>query len=637
MCTVEGSAGAYTLTALADGPCILVASQAGDAAYSAASDVTKTVTVLAKLVQTIMFDQPANMLVPDPSVPLSAKSDSELPVIITSNSTDVCDVSNVAGTYFVQPISAGTCTLVTSQAGDVFYAPAAPVTRSFDVRLATLTLTFDQPIDMPSYGPSPQHLQAQVNLDLPVQLLLASSSVTNCTLIGQPGNYWVVALHAGTCELTASATAPSGYATINSITRSFTVFPFGAPTVVDASVTTVATAPVTLSPEYSSTAPIDWTQTCLGYELLCASEVTVDGQGTWKINKSNSSVTFTALPGFIGTTTPVYYQLTDTKARSGRGSMSVTVTMPATPTISISAVRTPAQTPVVLHPTITGTALQAQPVLYPAYSPPRGAAQSWTVPNVGTYQVQANRDVLFTPAQGFYGRTPSVFLRITDSYAQSASAALVIIVDALPIHLLPAPAITSGFNKAGTVKLTLATGSAPATSWCLPSGRACSSTRTTPQGLWKVSSSGFVSLSPSPCFTGTAGPVQVRANAAGSTDTTTVSALIRPGVKHKAQVTVYFPVLSSTVNSAVRSQLVRIARQATAGCGCNQTINSVGYVMATQNTNNDQILSRARARELMEILVSAGMKARITLSGAGVAREGGAKARRAMVTVTWIT
>ncbi len=125
VCTVSGS----TVTLLSGGAdCTIQASQAGNIDYKPATTVTGSSYVHRKH-QTIAFTGPPSTPLSAGSVSLSAAASSGLAVTFTSTTTGVCTVSGTTATL----VSAGTCTIKASQAGNDQYAAAASVTQSFTV------------------------------------------------------------------------------------------------------------------------------------------------------------------------------------------------------------------------------------------------------------------------------------------------------------------------------------------------------------------------------------------------------------------------------------------------------------------------------------------------------------------------
>jgi hypothetical protein len=129
VCTVSG----LVVTPVAVGLCSLVASQAGDATYSAAPDLAFNVAVVPGS-QTISFAQPGDVgRNASPTVVASASSG--LPVSFSGGTPGVCAV---APNGRVTPLGIGVCSVTATQPGNANYAAAPSVTRSFTIRFVTL-------------------------------------------------------------------------------------------------------------------------------------------------------------------------------------------------------------------------------------------------------------------------------------------------------------------------------------------------------------------------------------------------------------------------------------------------------------------------------------------------------------------
>ena len=123
VCTIAG----LTIVPVAPGYCSVRATSAGDSGYSAASPVTRGFTI-EKAVQTITFAQPTGSTLATGSRTVNPTTDAPgLTPTLASSTPAVCTVSGFAVTY----VSAGLCTLTSTEPGTATYAPAADVTRSF--------------------------------------------------------------------------------------------------------------------------------------------------------------------------------------------------------------------------------------------------------------------------------------------------------------------------------------------------------------------------------------------------------------------------------------------------------------------------------------------------------------------------
>ena len=122
--------------AVAAGTCSITAAQAGDSSYSAATSVTKTLTISAAApilsAQTISFTNPAAMTVGDADQTLTVTASSSLAVALTTADSAICTI--VSGK--AHAVAAGTCSITASQAGDSSYSAATSVTKTLTISAA---------------------------------------------------------------------------------------------------------------------------------------------------------------------------------------------------------------------------------------------------------------------------------------------------------------------------------------------------------------------------------------------------------------------------------------------------------------------------------------------------------------------
>ena len=127
VCTVSGK----TASLLTAGNCYLHAVQTGNPDYAAAPIVTQLV-VITHLSQTITFPAIASQIV-GANVTLAATASSGLTVSFSSTTTSVCTVSGTTATM----LTAGTCTIHATQAGNSVYSAAPLVSQSITVKAAS--------------------------------------------------------------------------------------------------------------------------------------------------------------------------------------------------------------------------------------------------------------------------------------------------------------------------------------------------------------------------------------------------------------------------------------------------------------------------------------------------------------------
>jgi Bacterial Ig-like domain (group 3)/MBG domain (YGX type) len=164
---------------------------------------------IMKQAQTITFGPLPNQPFGTASFNVSATASSGLPITFASATPTVC---TVAGST-VNPISAGTCTIQATQAGNTTFAAATPVSASFTVTMVAATIGFTVPNQ--SYGAAAFSVSASSN----------STGVFTYTVTSGPAIVWGSTLTLtgiGTVTLQASEAADVNY-TAGTKTASFTV------------------------------------------------------------------------------------------------------------------------------------------------------------------------------------------------------------------------------------------------------------------------------------------------------------------------------------------------------------------------------------------------------------------------------
>ena len=138
VCTASGTGTAITLVAA--GTCSIAASQSGNASYAAATAVNVSFAVGAALIaQTLTFPTPGNQVLGTTPAALAATLTSGLVASYVSTTPSICTVIGSSMTL----LSAGSCSITASQAGNTTYAAAASVTDGFTVAAAPVaTITF---------------------------------------------------------------------------------------------------------------------------------------------------------------------------------------------------------------------------------------------------------------------------------------------------------------------------------------------------------------------------------------------------------------------------------------------------------------------------------------------------------------
>ena len=207
-----------SLTLIATGTCTVRASQAGNASFSKATDVSQSFMVTAggTQAQTISFGALGNKVWGAAPFALSATASSVLPVTFISLTTSVCSVSGSTVTI----VAVGACTIRASQVGNATYASAPTVDQSFAISNALLGQAINFPAQSSKVlGATPFTIGATASSGLTVAFTSLTTGV--CTIFGAT----VTLLTTGTCTIRASQTGNANYAPAPNIDQGFVVSP----------------------------------------------------------------------------------------------------------------------------------------------------------------------------------------------------------------------------------------------------------------------------------------------------------------------------------------------------------------------------------------------------------------------------
>lgn len=211
VCTISGS----TVTIVTVGTCTIAANQAGDANYSAATQVAQNI-IISKASQTITFGTQSTKsfgATPFSLSPLATAS-SGLAVTYTSTPLTVCTVSGSTVTI----VAPGTCTIAANQTGDGNYSAAAQVTQNITISKGTQTITFGAQSPQ-IIGVAPFALNPVATANSGLEVSYSATPTTVCTISGTT----VTALAAGTCTLSASQAGNSNYAAATAVTQGIVI------------------------------------------------------------------------------------------------------------------------------------------------------------------------------------------------------------------------------------------------------------------------------------------------------------------------------------------------------------------------------------------------------------------------------
>jgi M6 family metalloprotease-like protein len=273
VCTVSGA----SVTVIGAGTCSLAASQAGNANYLAAPNVTQNFGVNI-LSQTIVFPALDNVTYGTAPFPISATASSGLAVGFASTTAPVCTVSGQTVTV----LETGTCSLTATQAGNSSFAAATPAVRAFTVNPAPQTIAFGSlsPVTLPV---APFPVSATASSGLPVSFSAPTPWI--CTVSGNT----VTILATGNCSILASQSGNSNYLPATAVAASVTVL-LGSQTITFGALSGVpaATAPFSIGATASSSLPVSFTATNTPVCTVSGSTVTIHAAGTCSITASQA-------------------------------------------------------------------------------------------------------------------------------------------------------------------------------------------------------------------------------------------------------------------------------------------------------------------------------------------------------------
>jgi len=258
--------------------------------------------------------------------------------------------------------------------------------------------------------------------------------------------------------------------------------------------------------------------------------LTVTGQGRYDV-QADGTVTFTPALNFIGTASPVTYQVTDGSGQTATATLTITVTNRA-PTATADSVTTPQDTNVTVQVTANDTDPEGNLDLSSVDLDPSvsGVQTTFTVAGKGTFTADASGNVTLDPVAGFSG-TVSVTYTVRDvPGALSNPAAFTVTVQ--PRAVDDTATVNGNLlsyatkNSVTTAVLGNDVGTGlDATSVVFSSNS--SKTLTNSQGTYMISNTGAITFTPADGFSGTTTPVTYRVtDASGQTTTANLTVTV---------------------------------------------------------------------------------------------------------------
>src|ERR1017187_1366199 len=196
----------YTMTS-GTGTCSVIANQPGNANYSAAPQVTETVTA-TPAAETITFTTNAPASAPyNSNFTVAATASSGLAVVYTS--AGFC--SNAGATYTMTS-GTGTCSAIANQPGNGNYAAAPQVTQTTKATLASQTITFTTSAP----ASAPYNSSFTVAATASSGLAVVYTSAGSCS---NAGATYTMTSGTGNCSVIANQPGNSNYAAATQVTQ----------------------------------------------------------------------------------------------------------------------------------------------------------------------------------------------------------------------------------------------------------------------------------------------------------------------------------------------------------------------------------------------------------------------------------
>lgn len=296
-CTIAGT----TIHLTGPGSCTVIASQAGDSNFNSAADLPQSFNI-ARSNQTITFGVLMNKTFGNADFGVNAAASSGLAVSFSANGQ--CTMTGAT----VHLISAGSCTITASQAGDTNFNAATDSPQSFTIAKSNQTITFSAFMNK-TFGDADFAVNAAASSGLSVSF----SAAGQCTIAGTT----IHLTGAGSCTITASQAGDANSNAAADLSQSFTIgrsnqtLTFGAlgnKTFGDpdftVSATTTSGLAVTLSANGqctigSSTVHITGAGSCTITASLAGDanyDAPMTAMQSFMIAKSNQTISFGALP-----------------------------------------------------------------------------------------------------------------------------------------------------------------------------------------------------------------------------------------------------------------------------------------------------------------------------------------------------
>jgi alpha-tubulin suppressor-like RCC1 family protein len=210
VCTTSGTNGA-TVTIVTAGPCIIAADQAGNAGYSAAPQVTQTITINKANQATLIATSTATTVTVGQTATLGTTGGSGTGAVSYVSGSPNC---NITGTTLTG-VSVGSCTVTATKATDANYN-AATGTVTITVTIGSQSITFGTAPTVTVGGTGTVSATGGASGN-PVTFTSTTPAV--CTVAGST----VTGVTAGTCTIAGNQAGNANYSAAPQVTLTFSV------------------------------------------------------------------------------------------------------------------------------------------------------------------------------------------------------------------------------------------------------------------------------------------------------------------------------------------------------------------------------------------------------------------------------
>ncbi|HTV72556.1 MAG TPA: fibronectin type III domain-containing protein [Candidatus Acidoferrales bacterium] len=436
VCTITSGG---TLTTVAAGTCTIDANQAGNAAYTAASQVAQSFAIAAvppgaptigsafagNAQASVAFTAPAS----DGGATITSYTATSSPGGLTGTcGTSPCTVTGLTnGTSYTFTVSA------VNSAGT---GTASSASNSVTPLGSGAITNFAASPASPIYAPNGTFTVSATGdgSTSPVVFAIASGSVGICSISGST----VTMLSSGLCAITANQAGDGSHAAAPQVTLDVTIAEPAVPVVSNASATTA----------YATATNINLAGDITGTSISAIAIASAPSHGTATV--SGETVTYTPAATFYGGTDSFTYTATNPGGTSTAATVTVSVGVPGAPSVAAVHASTAydTATSIDLTGSITGTDVTAVTIA--------------SAPSHGTATV-SGKTVTYTPASTFYGGTDTFSYTATNPGGTSAPAVVTVTVTPLAVPSAGALTVTTTTGTSVLINATVGATGAPFT------------------------------------------------------------------------------------------------------------------------------------------------------------------------------